>query len=227
MKILLYILSSVLIIWFLIGIISASIVGSKKKRKKFASKLFLSFSDDAKSVLLNIFKLHNDKNVDSINKIVDRSTHATNEIISVLSPENRPQVFSSGKRLDKVCYNAYAIEFMERGYTSLSASILAGIYLFELESILNKEKDENRQISEVDKISVFDKQGGVCQSCDKKFKDHGEPDYHHREMHSLGGKTSVDNIIILCNDCHHKVHGSEKVKLTPSDEEFELNNGEE
>lgn len=96
-----------------------------------------------------------------------------------------------------------------------------------LEKLDIKEKDENRQISEVDKISLFGKQGGVCQSCGKIFKDYGEPDYHHKEMYSLGGKTNIDNIIILCNDCHHKIHGSEKVKLTSSDEELELSNDEE
>lgn len=85
-----------------------------------------------------------------------------------------------------------------------------------------KEKDGNRQINEVDKIAVFNKQNGICQDCGKKFKDYGEPDYHHKEMYSLGGETSVDNIIILCKDCHHKIHGSEKVVLTDKEEELEF-----
>lgn len=86
-----------------------------------------------------------------------------------------------------------------------------------------KEKDENRQISDADKIVVFDRNDGKCQICNKEFRDHGEPDYHHKEMYSEGGKTNIDNIIILCRDCHHKVHGTDKVKLSQSDEEEEFN----
>lgn len=86
-----------------------------------------------------------------------------------------------------------------------------------------KEKDENRQISEADKIVVFDKNDGKCQICGVEFRDHGEPDYHHKEMYSEGGKTNIENIIILCRDCHHKIHGSDKVSLSKSDEETEFN----
>jgi hypothetical protein len=93
-----------------------------------------------------------------------------------------------------------------------------------LEKLDVRDKDENRQINEEEKISVFDKQGGECQECHKKFKDYGEPDYHHKEMYSLGGRTNIDNIIVLCRDCHHKIHGSEKVELTATEEELELEN---
>lgn len=85
-----------------------------------------------------------------------------------------------------------------------------------------QEKDETRQINEEDKIATFDKYEGICQGCSKKFKDYGEPDYHHKELYSMGGRTSVENIIILCNNCHHKIHGTDKVKLTNEDEEIEL-----
>lgn len=85
-----------------------------------------------------------------------------------------------------------------------------------------QEKDEARQINEEDKIATFDRFKGICQSCGKKFKDYGEPDYHHKELYSMGGRTSIENITILCNDCHHKIHGTDKVKLTNEDEESEL-----
>ncbi len=58
--------------------------------------------------------------------------------------------------------------------------------------------------------------------CGKKFRDYGEPDYHHKELYSKGGRTSVENITILCKDCHHKIHGNEKIKLTYEDEELEV-----
>lgn len=140
MKIFLYILSGVIVLYFLGGIITASIVGSKKKRQKFALYIFLSLSDSAKSVLLEIFKLHKMKNVDEVNKIIEKSTNTTNEIISVLSSENRPENFSSGKKFDKVTWFAYQTEFVEGGYTQLSASVLAGIYLFELGYLLDDKK---------------------------------------------------------------------------------------
>ena len=95
-----------------------------------------------------------------------------------------------------------------------------------IKEFLNKheiqERDEARQINEEDKISVFAKYDGQCQGCDKKFKDYGEPDYHHKELYSQGGKTSIENITILCKDCHHKIHGTGNIKLTNEDEELEL-----
>lgn len=87
-----------------------------------------------------------------------------------------------------------------------------------------REKDENRQIKDRDKINVFAKYDGVCQGCGKKFKDHGEPDYHHKELYSMGGKTKIENITILCQECHHKLHGSNDVKLTNKDTELEFDN---
>ncbi|MFA5163242.1 MAG: DUF262 domain-containing protein [Patescibacteria group bacterium] len=97
-----------------------------------------------------------------------------------------------------------------------------------LKEFLNKhellQKDENRQINDIDKIAVFDKYDGICQGCGIKFKDHGEPDYHHKELYSLGGKTSTENITILCRGCHHKIHGSEKIELTTQEEEAEFDN---
>lgn len=105
--------------------------------------------------------------------------------------------------------------------TELRRSIIIKEFLSKHEVL---KKDENRQINDIDKIVVFDKYDGICQGCGKKFRDHGEPDYHHKELHSLGGKTSMENITILCRDCHHKIHGSEKIELTTQEEEAEFDN---
>ena len=39
-------------------------------------------------------------------------------------------------------------------------------------------------------------------------------------MHVEGGKSEIENIIVLCDKCHDKIHGSEKVEL-PSEKEIE------
>jgi len=88
------------------------------------------------------------------------------------------------------------------------------------------EKDENRQIIEEDKIAVFNKYNGICQGCGKELEDHGKPDYHHKELYSQGGRTSIENITILCKDCHHKIHGSDNIKLTSHDQEQEFDSEE-
>lgn len=81
------------------------------------------------------------------------------------------------------------------------------------------EKDEKRQISEEDKIACFTK-NSICEMCGKKFKDYKEPEYHHKLMHSEGGKSEIENIMVLCGDCHDKIHGKEEIE-EPSEEEIE------
>jgi hypothetical protein len=78
------------------------------------------------------------------------------------------------------------------------------------------EKDEKRQINEEDKIAVLSKYP-ACPMCHKKFKDHKEPEYHHKQMHYLGGKTDIDNIIPVHQECHKKIHGKEEVIVLEGD----------
>lgn len=101
MKILLYILLGLITLLFIAGIVAAVVVGSKKNRRKFALSIFISFSEDAKSMILEIFRLHQIKRIGEINDIVAKATNTTNEIISILSPEKRLQEFSSGKTFDQ------------------------------------------------------------------------------------------------------------------------------
>lgn len=82
-----------------------------------------------------------------------------------------------------------------------------------------EEKDERRQISEEEKIDCFAR-NPKCKICGKTFKDYKEPEYHHKLMHSEGGKTDIDNIMVLCRECHAKIHGKEKVE-EPSEAEIE------
>jgi hypothetical protein len=120
--------------------LAAAIVGSKKNRRRFALHIFLGLSDDAKSMLLDVFKLYQMKKVSEVNSIITRTTNTTREVISVLSPENRPAEFSSGKIFDRTTWTMYQTRFKENGYCEPAASLLAGIFLFELEELLNAKK---------------------------------------------------------------------------------------
>lgn len=82
-----------------------------------------------------------------------------------------------------------------------------------------EEKDVKRQISEEDKIACFAKNSS-CEMCNKKFKDYKEPEYHHKLMYSQGGKTEIENIMVLCKECHDKIHGNQKLE-EPSEAEIE------
>lgn len=92
-----------------------------------------------------------------------------------------------------------------------------------IEEFLKKNKideiDEKRQISEEEKIECFYKNPN-CERCGKKFKDYKEPEYHHKLMYISGGKSEIPNIVVLCKECHDKIHGKEKI-LEPTEQEIE------
>ena len=79
-----------------------------------------------------------------------------------------------------------------------------------LETCSVDEKDK-RQINDEKKIACFTKHA-ECQTCGKKFKDYKEPEYHHKTMYAFGGKSEIDNIMVLCTECHDEIHGAEKIQ---------------
>lgn len=82
------------------------------------------------------------------------------------------------------------------------------------------ELDDDRQISDDEKITVYGRVGGCCQKCGKEFKDYKEAEYHHIDMHSLGGPSQIDNIMVLCTKCHDDIHRKEAVdvQMTEADD---------
>lgn len=140
MKFFLYIIIGIIALWFIGGMITAWIVGSKKNRNKFAFSTFHSLSNDAQSMLLDIFHLYKVNKIDEINDIVENSINTTNEIISNLSPQNRSGNFSSGKVMNLTTYGAYELNFQEKGYSKKSSSILAGLLFFEIDRVLENSK---------------------------------------------------------------------------------------
>jgi hypothetical protein len=81
------------------------------------------------------------------------------------------------------------------------------------------ELDDRRQISDEKKIQAFSKHQ-KCERCKKPFKHHREPEYHHKERYTDGGKTDIDNIMVLCPECHNQIHGKENMQL-PTEEDIE------
>ncbi len=84
-----------------------------------------------------------------------------------------------------------------------------------IKEFLNKypidEQDLKRQISEEEKIECFARANHKCEKCELEFKDHSEPEYHHKIMYASGGKTDKSNIIVLCHKCHSKYRGKEEI----------------
>lgn len=92
---------------------------------------------------------------------------------------------------------------------------------YMIEELQLKPLDDNRQISDEEKIQAYNKVGGCCERCGKKFKDYKDAEYHHIELYSEGGSTSVDNIMVLCTSCHDDIHRNKPVDTAPIDTEDE------
>ena len=75
------------------------------------------------------------------------------------------------------------------------------------------ELDDRRQINDEEKITSFRKADEKCEypDCEIKFKDYKEAEYHHKVMYVKGGKSELDNIMVLCTKCHDKIHGKEHI----------------
>ncbi len=81
------------------------------------------------------------------------------------------------------------------------------------------ELDDKRQITDEEKIAVFAK-NRKCELCGLPFKDHKAAEYHHKDRYVDGGKSVVDNIMILCAKCHDRIHGDISIEI-PQEEDFE------
>ena len=93
---------------------------------------------------------------------------------------------------------------------------------YMIEELGLKELDENRQITEEDKIAAYGRANNRCEKCGKLFKDYREPEYHHVELYSEGGNTSLDNIMVLCGDCHDEIHRNKVDSKEISDQDYEI-----
>lgn len=116
--------------------ITGIIIAAKTERKKPILQIFLHLSTDARSMLVEIFKLHEQKQISDINRMVEKAKFTTTEILTTLRPQNRPKELSAGEKFDLVTWTVYQQEFLASGYSEASASLLAGVFLFDLDNVL-------------------------------------------------------------------------------------------
>lgn len=83
------------------------------------------------------------------------------------------------------------------------------------------ELDSRRQISEDEKIAAFAKHPN-CERCGKQLNAFNEAEYHHITRYADGGSTALDNIQVLCTECHDIVHGKKIEKNNDEDLDEEI-----
>jgi hypothetical protein len=69
--------------------------------------------------------------------------------------------------------------------------------------------DENRLFTEEQRITIFRRDGGKCQKCGRELI-YSDPNthFHHKDRYIEGGKTDIENGLLVCKECHlHKIHG--------------------
>lgn len=87
------------------------------------------------------------------------------------------------------------------------------------------ELDDKRQISDEDKLALFAVHSN-CERCGCAFKEYRDAEYHHRQLYSEGGKTTKQNIMVLCRSCHDFIHGRKQLE-SPSEKEIVEGDDEE
>ena len=110
-----------------------------------------------------------------------------------------------GKLYDEFGTNTYDTIKLEQEIQKLiiddDVSNKKGIYVYVL---TREERNLNiRAFSESQRRSTYEKQGGICVKCNKKF-DFKDMQADHITPWSKGGKTIQDNCQMLCADCNRR-----------------------
>ena len=135
------------------------------------------------------------------------------EIIGEFVKKFHGYVYTEDMRMSNPNYQRF-YDNVRGGWSEKIVTLRRDILIKEF---LNKypldEQDNRRQISEEEKIACFARAEHRCEECGKQFKDHKEPEYHHKIMFASGGKSDLSNIMVLCHDCHAKYRGKEEIVL--------------
>ncbi len=67
--------------------------------------------------------------------------------------------------------------------------------------------DPKREYTEDERIAIYRMYNGICQSCGKPISPENFH-VHHKIPWSRGGKTTLENALLLCEECHRKLHSS-------------------
>ena len=129
------------------------------------------------------------------------------------------KVYNEDFRNSKINYQRF-YDNVRGGWSEKIISLRRNILIQEfLEKFELDELDDRRQISDEEKISVF-ANNPFCEMCGEEFKDYKYPEYHHKKRYIDGGETQLDNIMVLCTECHKRVHGNDDFGL-PTEEDIE------
>ena len=143
------------------------------------------------------------------------------KIIQDFIIEFHSKVYSKDFRKSKVNYQRFH-ENVRGGWSEKIIALRRDILIREfLRKNTLSELDDKRQITDEEKLSIFANRRN-CELCNLVFKDYKEAEYHHKERYADGGKTEVENIMILCSKCHDKIHGNFEIEV-PTEEEIEDN----
>lgn len=80
----------------------------------------------------------------------------------------------------------------------------AGIYIYVLRHENNEKYLNLRTFMERDKITVYEAQKHLCARCQKPY-DLSQMQAHHKVPWHDGGKTTVDNCLMICRKCHEEI----------------------
>ena len=74
-----------------------------------------------------------------------------------------------------------------------------------------KRKDPKRAYTSDERSYIFYRDGGLCQNpdCGREVP-WRDVDIHHKELHSEGGQTTLENAVLMCRECHRDLHKKRK-----------------
>jgi len=94
-----------------------------------------------------------------------------------------------------------AISHSSDGASSIKTrhETLINYFLFFVKNL--EPLDQNREFTEIERITIYRKNNGICQSCKKKIE-YKEFHADHMIPYTRGGKTTIENGQVLCNKCN-------------------------
>ena len=67
--------------------------------------------------------------------------------------------------------------------------------------------DPKREYTQFERIVIFRKFSGKCALCGRELNfDKSDWHIHHRIPWSRGGRSTIDNALLVCENCHRKLH---------------------
>lgn len=141
--IIIVIIVTIFILWFLGGIVFAAIFGRKKKRRDYAIFILTQLPEEIRKKLISILVAYKNNDVEKVNNIVVTiEPSQINQLLGLIGPQNRPKQFSSGKFGDNLAWRAGENALQRRGYTINASKIITGIIFHYLDIVLIEIKEK-------------------------------------------------------------------------------------